>query len=152
MFTCMTNFVQNLMAVDGLKETSLYTSAFLILNLPGQPMTIYDKNKVLNSNQMADVYDRLIFSCVDQMAIKLEDLQLTFLSFGYGSFIASTLAINLGKESRLISKFVSFNGIFHLDAKVTRAFQQLSEAIKEGNPSVHLKLLDVANNCRMASH
>lgn len=134
------------MAVEGLEQSLLFNSAILVLNLPGQPMTIYDKNKNLTTKQMADVYDRLIFQSIEKMGVSLDQLDLTFLSFGFGAFIAATLAINLGKESDLIRRFVSFNGIFKVDAKICLAFQQLAVALQSANSSVHSKLLDIANN------
>lgn len=144
----MTSFIQNLMLVPGLDKSSLFTTVFLVLNAPGQPMTIYDKNTFLNTKRMTDIYDRVMFKCLDSVEVDLDTLDLTFLSFGYGSLIATSLALNFGHENNPIKKFVSFNGIFKVDSRVKSAFRELREALTEAHPSMHQKLLDIANNCK----
>lgn len=125
----------------------LADAAILVLNLPGQPMTVYDPNKKMTSIQIADIYDRVLFKCCEEYKVDLFDTELIFLSFGYGSLIATTLALNIGLENSIIKNFISFNGIFKVDDRLRDAYTDLSSAINEAHNSMHPKLLDIANNC-----
>lgn len=142
----MTNFVQNLMLTPGIDTSSLYDVAFLVLNLPGQPMTLYDQNKTLSSTQIADIYDRVLFKCCDHIKADLFSTDLIFLSFGYGSLIAATLVLNIGSENNLIKKFIAFNGIFKIDQRLMDSYNELSDALEEADAALHPKILDIVNN------
>jgi pimeloyl-ACP methyl ester carboxylesterase len=149
----MTHFVFNLMTFleKTNQESPLVDAAFLVVNLPGQPFTIYDQHKPLTLAVMEDIYDRLIFRSLEATEEGLGDIEISFVGFGLGSLIATQLALDFGDMVSPIKRFMSFNGIFSIDERIRKAYQELSDSLHEANESAHPKLLDIANSCKFGS-
>lgn len=151
--SCMSNFVKNSLAFIEANgwEHSIINEAFLVLNLPGQPFTVYDEQKQLSTLSIADIYDRILLRSLEEMGLGLDEVELTFLSFGLGALVATHLVLNFGESALLVKKFISFNGIFKVDGRIKRGIGDLAFSLQSSNDSVHAKLLDIVNNCKPSS-
>lgn len=121
---------------------------FLVLNLPGQPFTVYDEQKLLTIKKISDIYDRILLKTMSSCPTNTE---VTFLAFGLGSLVASQLVIELGQSDHPIKNFLSFNGVFRVDDRIKMSFTDLSSSFQEANESIHLKVLDIVNNSKCSS-
>lgn len=148
--SCMTNFMAGCLnyCSDRGVDDPISQCSFLVLNLPGQPFTLYDEHKRLTIKKIADIYDRIVLKT---MLASPADTEVVFLGFGLGSLIASQLILGLGKSDHPIKTFVSFNGIFRVDERIKRSIADLACSFDEANEEVHLKLLDIVNNSKIYS-
>jgi len=87
-FGCLTQFIRFLLEAD---EWILNKCYFLILNIPGQPFTLYDPDRLLRIEELSNIYDSILGRLDEDGAISIIRDKFYLLGLGFGALILSNL-------------------------------------------------------------
>lgn len=147
----MTHFVTGLLTFCSQKgpDDPVSQNTYLVLNLPGQPFTLFDEQKSVTLQKRVDIYDRLILKSLTSIEDEPGKTPISILAFGVGALTAVQLVLSFGDGELPITNFFAFNGVFRVDDRIRRSFGDLACSLQEANESAHAKLLDITNNCKL---
>jgi len=148
--SCMTKVVEGLFLCQMRDDDVLMDSMWIVLNYPGQPFTVYSSEEPLTNTGIAHIYDRMIVKVLKDSLIEASSLKICFLSFGYGSMIASTLMTQMGSNCSSLQLFLSFNGLFYNDSKVQKSTADLKNILLKSHPTVHKRLIQVIDGSEIS--
>lgn len=116
-FICKITFFKDLLK-------NLENFVVVVLNFPGQFLSLFHKNKLYNNEYLSKMIDLLLFELAKRKVFHLKSDNLRFVGFGYGCNVILHFVFSLNSAVISLKSCLFFNAFLFIDDKLANFISQ----------------------------